>query len=125
MEHEHFLKLLSEAVVTEGQKDGLTAEERAKGVRVQWDPERSPRLGALGFRSIQIWISGKVSGIWASEWVVEIEDVTEMAREMKKRLDEDAGIGVEELIRKGLMAVERKYEVSDELRKILQMDVQS
>ena len=34
----------------------FTSEEKQVPVRVQWDPERSPRLGMLGYRSIQIGI---------------------------------------------------------------------
>ncbi len=122
MKHEHFQHLLSQAAVTEGQKGGLTVEERAKGVRVQWDPERSPRIGMLDYRSIQIGISGKVSNTWANEWVVGIEDVTEKARELERVVDEDNDIGVDELVKRGLMPVEREYEISEELRMLLQMD---
>lgn len=122
MKHEHFQQLLSQAAVTEGQKGGLTAEERAKGVRVQWDPERSPRIGMLDYRSIQIGISGRVSSRWANEWVVGIEDVTEKARALKRVVDEDSDVGVEELVKRGLMPTEMVYEVSEELRRVLQMD---
>lgn len=122
MKHKHFHQLLSQAAVTEGQKGGLTSEERAKGVRVQWDPERSPRLGMLDYRSIQIGISGKMSSAWANEWVVAIEDVTEKAKELKRMVDEDDSLGVEELGKRGLVPKERVYEVSEELRQVLQMD---
>lgn len=99
----------------------MSAEQRAKGVRVQWDPERSPRIGQLGYRSIQIGISGKVSKMWAEEWVVAIEDMTEKAREMKRVLDGEKEIGVEELVARGVMPDERVYEVPGELRSVLQM----
>ena len=124
MKHEHFRQLLFEAAVTEGQKGGLMAEERAKRVRVQWDPERSPRIGMLDYRSIQIGISGKLSSTWANEWVVEIEDVTERAKMLKTAIEEDAKIEVGELVKRGLVPEERVYEVPDELRRVLKMDVE-
>ena len=124
MKHEHFRQLLSESVVTEGQRGGLTAEERAKGVRVQWDPERTPRLGMLDYRSIQIGISGKVSYTWANEWIVEIQDVTERARMLKNAIEESSEIEIEDLMRRGLVPKERVYEVPDELRRVLQMDIE-
>ena len=121
MKHSHFQQQLSQAVLTDNLIGSMSAEQKAKGVRVQWDPERSPRIGHLEYRSIQIGISGKVSKIWAEEWVAAIEDMTEKAREMKKVLDGEKEIGVEELVARGLMPDERVYEVPDELRSVLQM----
>lgn len=60
MTRENFQRLLEQAAVTHGQVGGLSGEEREKGVRVQWDPERSVRIGMLGFRSIQIGIGGRI-----------------------------------------------------------------
>ncbi|KAL9137623.1 MAG: hypothetical protein Q9175_001174 [Cornicularia normoerica] len=114
MKHEHFKQLLSKAVVCHGQT--LSAEERARGVRVQWDPERSPSLDVLPYRSIQIGISGKVSKIWAEEWIVGIEDVTEKARRLKE------AVKLEERVEGVLMPEERVYDVPEELRKLLQID---
>lgn len=90
---------------------------------MQWDPERDPRLQVLPYRSIQIGISGALSGSWSSEWIVGIEDVTEKARALKKALDEDSTLSLERLIDLGLMPVERTYPVSEELRKILKMNL--
>lgn len=84
-------------------------EERAKGVRVQWDPERSPRLGVLPWRSIQIGISGAVGKVWAEEWIVGIEDVTDRARRLKEVVEKEKGVGLEELVERGLMPDERVY----------------
>lgn len=100
----------------------MTAEDKARPVRVQWDPERSVRLVMLPYRSIQIGISGAVSVKWVEEWIESIEDVTEMARRLKKVLDEGVDVGEEELIRRGLEPMERMYELDEELRAILKMD---
>lgn len=89
---------------------------------MQWDPERSPTIGMLDYRSIQIGISGRVSNTWANEWVVGIEDVTETARGWKRVVDEDSDIRVKELVKRWLMPMETVYEIPEELRKVLQMD---
>lgn len=120
MKHEHFRRLLAQAVVCHGQ--ALSAEERAKGVRVQWDPEREPGLEVLPYRSIQVGISGGVGKVWAEEWIVGIEDVTERARRLKEVVEEEGGVKLEELVERGLVPEERVYDVPEELRKVLQMD---
>lgn len=102
----------------------MTAEEKQKQVRVQWDPERSARMEVLPYRSIQIGITGEVKRKWVEEWIDGIEDVTEMARKLKKAIDgsELEGLSEEELVAKGLVPTERPYEVDKELMKILEMD---
>lgn len=100
----------------------MTAEDQAKPVRVQWDPERSVRLEMLPYRSIQIGISGEVGVKWVEEWIESIEDVTEMARGLKQVLDDEADVGEEELIVRGLVPTERVYELDEELSAILKMD---
>ncbi|KAL8789977.1 MAG: hypothetical protein Q9213_000863 [Squamulea squamosa] len=121
MTHANFRQILLQASVT-GHGKVMTTEEKAKAVRVQWDPERSVRLEALPYRSIQIRISGEVGVKWVEEWIESIEDVTEMARELKRVLDQEVRVEVEELIRRGLVPKERVYEVDEELRRVLEMD---
>jgi hypothetical protein len=125
MTHKNFRNLLGEAVVCHGAT--LTKEERERPVRVQWDPERGPGLELLKYRSIQIGIGEKLSRKWAEEWIESIEDVTERALELKnlkEELDEKGEMMLEEelLRERGLLPLEREYEVSEHLRKILQMD---
>ncbi len=91
-------------------------------MRVQWDPERTVGLGKLPYRSIQVGISGEVGRKWVEEWIVGIEDVTERARGLKEVLGREGEVGVEELVRRGLVPEERVYDVEGELRKILMMD---
>jgi hypothetical protein len=91
-------------------------------VRVQWDPERSPRIGKLDYRSIQMGIPNKLIQKWIDEWIISIEDVTEKARELKRVLDGDKEISREKMVEAGLVPEERVYEVSDELKKVLWMD---
>ncbi|MFD0202136.1 MULTISPECIES: DUF4291 family protein [Saccharothrix] len=51
-------------------------------VRVQWDPERSLRLGALPYRSLQLGLAGEAARRYVDEWVVGLTDVTPLAREV-------------------------------------------
>ncbi|KAG6827965.1 hypothetical protein H0H92_009826 [Tricholoma furcatifolium] len=127
MKHEHFKELLSQASVTS--HGHLTDEEKARPVRVQWDPERSPSLGVLPYRSIQIGISGALSRKWVEEWIAGIEDVTDMARGLRDAVESKGKEGkgvewtVEELVERGLVPREKVYEVGEELRRTLKMDV--
>ncbi|KAL8900762.1 MAG: hypothetical protein Q9207_005547 [Kuettlingeria erythrocarpa] len=123
MTHQSFRQLLSLASVT-GHGKVMTAEEKQKQVRVQWDPERSARMEMLPYRSIQIGIAGEVMRKWVEEWIDGIEDVTEMARKLKKAIDESEleGLSEEELVAKGLVPTERPYDVDKELVEILEMD---
>jgi hypothetical protein len=43
---------------------------------VQWDPERSLRLGELPFRSLQVGLSGTAVAGYVNEWTVAITDIT-------------------------------------------------
>lgn len=51
---------------------------------------------------MQSGVSGVVRTSWEEEWIESIEDVTAMARSLKKVFDEDGGMGEEELIGRGL-----------------------
>ena len=110
------------ASVTDGH-GSLTSAERNCPVRVQWDPERGPKMGVKPYRSIQIGISRSISQKWAEEWIESIEDVTEMATKLKELVEGSKGGKLEEEpMNMGAMPVERVYEVSEELRRVLKMD---
>lgn len=116
MRHEHFLELLKHGFTGHG-----AADENA-AVRVQWDPERTPSMRKLPWRSIQIGISRDLSQKWVEEWIDSIEDVTEMAKGLKKAVDDNPDVSLEDLVKMELVPVERVYEISVELKEILQMD---
>lgn len=121
MTHANFRKLLSQSIVVHnGEK--LTAKQREKPIRIQWDPERDPGLNVLPYRSIQIGIGPDISRKWAEEWVDRIEDVTEKARDLKRLLDMEREVKEEHVVNMGLMPVESVYDVGDELREILEMN---
>ncbi|KAH7163124.1 hypothetical protein B0J13DRAFT_537866 [Dactylonectria estremocensis] len=132
MTHEHFIGLLERGVLsTHVQRDQAadSSEQTAKSgkrnksseVRIQWDPERTPKLGALPYRSIQIGIPGALSETWANEWIHEIEDVTETALELKRVIDEQPDITTEELMKLGLVPKEKPFDVSASVQKKLEM----
>ncbi|MFF0721749.1 DUF4291 domain-containing protein [Micromonospora sp. NPDC003816] len=52
-------------------------------VRVQWDPERSLRLAALPYRSLQVGLSGPAVAGYVDDWVVAIRDVTADVRQVR------------------------------------------
>jgi Domain of unknown function (DUF4291) len=121
MSHSGFFELLRRAELTHGPP---TAASGIKGpkVKVQWDPERNAKLGKLLYRSIQIGIPGGLGKQWIDEWIVGIEDVTEMAQSLKKAIDENENCSLEDLSAKGLFPEEKPFEVPEDIREILQMD---
>ncbi len=48
-------------------------------VRVQWDPERSLTLRPLAYRSLQVGLSGEAVTRYVDDWIVGIQDVTDLA----------------------------------------------
>ena len=102
--------------------------DKSKPVRVQWDPERSPSLEVLPYRSIQIGISRELSERWVNEWIVSIEDVTDRARALKEALQVSIGRpGLDpeweaEFVEKGLLPKEAVYEVMEAIKNILGME---
>jgi hypothetical protein len=63
-----------------------TQQLKASPVRVQWDPERSLRLGALPYRSLQVGLSGEAVDRYLDEWIVAISDVTPSVRTIRDLL---------------------------------------
>lgn len=124
--HEGFLELLKTADVNHATANAeplrKTRGKRTTSVMVQWDPERSPRLGKLEHRSIQIGIPVGLVEKWIDEWIVSIEDVTDKARLLKKTLKEDKTIERHELVNRGLVPDEQPYELPEDLREQLRMN---
>ena len=97
------------------------AAGKSPDVKVQWDPERTVRLGKLEYRSIQIGIPAALSREWTEKWIVSIEDVTDRARELKRVLDEEPDVTDAQLVRAGLVPVERPFEICEDLQRQLKM----
>ncbi|KAK1464263.1 integral membrane protein [Colletotrichum melonis] len=118
MTHAGFVDLLRQSVSTHG-----SDLEKGDGrVRVQWDPERDVRLEKLPYRSIQIGIPARICGSWVAEGIVDIEDVTTRARELKRVLDERPDVGDDELVALGLISIEKEFPVPEDVRDILGID---
>ncbi|MET8945962.1 DUF4291 domain-containing protein [Streptomyces sp. NPDC004542] len=82
---------------------------RRAPARVQWDPERDLHLRPLPHRSLQLGLAGEAAARYADQWIVGIEDVTPLSRQVHSlvrcgELDRAAA----------LLPVERPYPVGDE-----------
>jgi hypothetical protein len=92
-----------------------TASLRRYPVRVQWDPERSLRLGPLRHRSLQVGLSGEAVNRYVDSWIAGITDVTPLARQIhglvQKGLDDEAT---------ALLPAERPYPLPAEIATPLQ-----
>jgi hypothetical protein len=64
-----------------GREDWTRLKANAPG-RIQWDPERSLRLGPLPHRSIQIGLSKAAVDLYVNEWIQKITDITDVAHTM-------------------------------------------
>ena len=81
--------------------------------RVQWDPDRTLGLGRMERRAIQVGLRGGLVGGYVNEWTLGIEDVTDLAQEVKAAV----------AARSPLPPVpeETTYDVSDDIRQRLGM----
>jgi hypothetical protein len=77
---------------------------KTSSVRVQWDPERSLRLGPLPYRSLQVGLSGDAVDQYVDEWIVGITDVSAQARAIRERLAAGDEAGA-----RSLLPAERPY----------------
>lgn len=119
IKHKNFYSILRQARLAHRSKN---PDEQAGGsVVVQWDPERSPKIGRLDYRSLQVGIPSHLVGQYVDEWIESIEDVTDAARGLKERLDRDASVSKDELVESGLVPDERLYEVPRDIYERLEM----
>lgn len=51
-------------------------------VRIQWDPERDIHLEKLPYRTIQIGLSGIAVEKYINEWIISIEDITQLCKQI-------------------------------------------
>ncbi|MEV5569504.1 DUF4291 domain-containing protein [Spirillospora sp. NPDC052269] len=64
-------------------RDAWRRQLKSAPARVQWDPERDLHLRPLPHRSLQLGLSGEATRRYADEWIVSINDVTPLAREIR------------------------------------------
>ncbi|KAI1739104.1 ATP-dependent RNA helicase DHX8 [Xylaria scruposa] len=129
MKHEHFITLLRNATLTtepgkviasgDTANSDKPAKEKSTVVKIQWDPERTPRLERLGYRSIQIGIPRTLAATWTEEWILSIEDVTEKARALEQELRENQDVTDKDLANKGLVPPEREFLVPSDVQQVI------
>jgi hypothetical protein len=82
--------------------------------RVQWDPERSLRLEALPYRSLQLGLSGEAIDHYVHEWTVAITDATPLARAIHAHMR--AG---DEAAAAALLPIERPYPLPADIGSVI------
>ena len=55
------------------------AAKTSSPVRVQWDPDRAVTGERLGYRAIQVGLSGPAVQRYLEEWIISVSDVTALA----------------------------------------------
>lgn len=55
-------------------------------MRVQWDPERTLRLSALPYRSLQVGLSGEAVDRYVDDWIVAVTDITPTVHRIRELL---------------------------------------
>jgi uncharacterized protein DUF4291 len=112
--HEGFLSILRQSVETgynprvfEKHDDWRRALKQSE-VRHQWDPERYLTLAKHpARRAIQIGIRGETVYRYVNEWIIDLEEVTELAHAIKEAKGKNQAFP--------LVPDERAYTVNDEL----------
>ena len=58
-------------------------------VRLQWNPDRSPRGGKLQRRAIQLGLRGDIVAKYAKEWILDIEDISDFVTQQRENAISD------------------------------------
>lgn len=86
-----FEAILREAIPSTYVRELFTSKEdwasagAASSVRLQWDPDHGPSGAPLERRAIQLGIRGDALRRFATEWIVSIEDVSELVALQRNR----------------------------------------
>lgn len=84
--------ILGQAVSSSFEGAGYDSREerqeavRSSEVRLQWDPDHGPHGEKLSRRAIQLGLRGRTSRLFATEWAVQIEDITEFVKAQRQHL---------------------------------------
>lgn len=107
---------LSQAVLTHADHRVYRSTEdwRAKfahaRVHVQWDPERTLRGQPLDHRSIQVGLSRHIIDHYVDEWILDIQDMTQLVRKIHRLINDGNAAKA-----KRLLPPERVYPIGPEL----------
>ena len=89
LSHEGFEHILSQAIPTSFDDNIFASEQEwqrnldRSEVRYQWDPDRDLSLRRLERRALQLGIRGSIVHNYVNSWILELEDVTELAHGIK------------------------------------------
>ncbi len=118
LSHEGFHTILSQGIPTtfepslfETDLDWQLILQRGE-VRYQWDPARDLRLRRLDHRALQLGIRGSIVRNYVNQWILGIEDVTELAHAIKAAIESKQK-------QLPLVPEERVYEVSPQIQQTL------
>ncbi|MCP1223145.1 DUF4291 domain-containing protein [Sebaldella sp. S0638] len=109
---EGFLTILKNSVLSHYDRkvyekaEDWEKDKRNFSGRCQWDPERTVFGGPMEYRAIQLGIKDKIVDSYVNNWIVHIEDITPMVRELKKMRDEGRDI-------KEYLPVEKEFRIED------------
>jgi hypothetical protein len=96
--HQGLLEILQQSIETYFDPKLFETEEKwqlaldKSLVRHQWDPDRGLRGEKLENRAIQIGIRGEVVYKYVNDWLVELQDVTSLAKDIAKSIKENRRI---------------------------------
>lgn len=97
---EGFEQLLRDAVHSNyvepvyGTEDAWKEQLRGSEVRLQWDPDHAPNGSKQARRAIQLGLRGEVLQRYATDWIVNITDVTPLVKEQHAFVDDLAELHV-------------------------------
>lgn len=86
-----FDRILAKAIHSTFESDIYPSQDEWKKaltqscVRLQWDPDHDPSGVPLKRRAIQLGLRGEVLARYASEWIIEIQDVSAFVHEQRAR----------------------------------------
>lgn len=92
MRLEKFGEILHSAVHSSFQKHIYQSEEdwkqklKQSTVRLQWDPDHDPHGNKLERRAVQLGLQGETLRKFATEWITEIEDITDFVKEEHQKV---------------------------------------
>ena len=115
--HAGWLEALSGAVLSlydrrvHGEKAFFEKALKVSQCRVQWDPDRTLALERMERRAIQVGLRGTLVERYAREWILSIEDVTDLAHAVKAAVSGEADMPP--------VPQERVYQVPDDIRQRL------
>ena len=117
--HDGWCEMLSGAVLSHYDRkvhDDERAYRRAlkrSECRVQWDPDRTLGLARMERRAIQVGLRGGLVQRYVEEWTLGIEDVSDLAHEVKEAISSNAPPPA--------VPEERAYEVPEDIARRLGM----